>query len=124
MGHMNVMWYVGKFDEATWNLVSLFGATVEYMKNENRGMVAVEQRIAYRRELVAGNLVSIRSGLQEVKDKSIRFFHEMLNTETGEIAAITWLTGVHIDSNLRRAVTMPEEMRARAEKLVTAYEPA
>ena len=20
MGHMNVMWYVGKFDEATWNL--------------------------------------------------------------------------------------------------------
>ena len=20
VGHMNVMWYVGKFDEATWNL--------------------------------------------------------------------------------------------------------
>ena len=22
MGHMNVMWYVGKFDEATWNFFS------------------------------------------------------------------------------------------------------
>ena len=25
MGHMNVMWYVGKFDEATWNLFALLG---------------------------------------------------------------------------------------------------
>ena len=22
MNHMNVMWYVGKFDEATWNLTA------------------------------------------------------------------------------------------------------
>ena len=25
MGHMNVMWYVGKFDEATWNLFAQTG---------------------------------------------------------------------------------------------------
>ena len=44
MGHMNVMWYVGKFDEATWQLFRLFGVTSAYMKSENRGMVAAEQR--------------------------------------------------------------------------------
>ena len=27
MGHMNVMWCVGKFDEATWNLFSEVGIT-------------------------------------------------------------------------------------------------
>ena len=27
MGHMNVMWYVGKFDEATWNLFAALGVT-------------------------------------------------------------------------------------------------
>ena len=27
MGHMNVMWYVGKFDEATWNLFAQVGVT-------------------------------------------------------------------------------------------------
>ena len=27
MGHMNVMWYVGKFDEATWNLFASIGIT-------------------------------------------------------------------------------------------------
>jgi hypothetical protein len=27
MGHMNVMWYVGKFDEATWQSLSMLGLT-------------------------------------------------------------------------------------------------
>ncbi|HXP70110.1 MAG TPA: thioesterase, partial [Candidatus Dormibacteraeota bacterium] len=25
MGHMNVMWYVGKFDEASWQLFAAMG---------------------------------------------------------------------------------------------------
>ena len=27
MGHMNVMWYVGKFDEGTWNFFASLGIT-------------------------------------------------------------------------------------------------
>lgn len=123
MGHMNVMWYVGKFDEATWQLVSLFGATPTYMKNENRGMVAAEQRIVYSKELLPGNLVCIRSGVTEVKEKTIRFFHEMINEETNEVVAVTWLRGAHIDSTLRKACAMPEEMRKKAEAMVTDYNP-
>ncbi len=32
MRHMNIIWYVGKFDEATWNLLSLFGLDTKYLK--------------------------------------------------------------------------------------------
>jgi acyl-CoA thioester hydrolase len=123
MGHMNVMWYVGKFDEATWQLVRLFGLTTDYMRANNRGMVAAEQRILYKRELLAGNPVSIRSGITEVREKSIKFFHEMLNDETGEIAAVTFLSGVHLDTVLRKACILPEEFRQNALKLVTDYLP-
>ncbi|HWB63157.1 MAG TPA: thioesterase family protein [Chitinophagales bacterium] len=124
MGHMNIMWYAGKFDEATWNLVHLFGGTPPYMKTENRGFVAAEQRIAYRKELLAGNIVYIRSGVIEIKDKVFRFFHEMFSQDTNEIAAITWLTGVHIDSQTRRAISIPAEMKKAAETYITAYQPA
>lgn len=124
MGHMNVMWYVGKFDEATWQLVHLIGNTTAYMKKENRGMVAAEQRIVYRKELLAGNLVYIRSGIIEVSDKTIKFFHEMMNTETGEVAATTWLTGIHIDTILRKACPLPESFKAKARELVSVYKPA
>src|SRR5512140_2306180 len=81
MGHMNVMWYVGKFDEATWNLFTAMGITPTYIRDNERGMVAVEQRISYKRELLAGDVVTIRSGILEMKEKAIRFCHEMQNEE-------------------------------------------
>ena len=40
MGHMNVMWYVGKFDEATWNLFAAMGVTAAFLKENQRGMAA------------------------------------------------------------------------------------
>lgn len=45
VGHMNVMWYVGKFDEATWNLLHHVGLTSSYLRSLNRGMAAVEQQL-------------------------------------------------------------------------------
>jgi hypothetical protein len=32
MGHMNVMWYMGKFDEAVWNLFLEVGLTPSYLR--------------------------------------------------------------------------------------------
>jgi len=114
MGHMNVMWYTGKFDEATWALFSALGVTPSYMREQSRGMVAVEQKIAYQRELLAGDLVLVRSRLLEVREKVIRFQHEMIKVETGELAATSDLTGVHIDRTTRRACALPADVIARA----------
>lgn len=123
MGHMNVMWYAGKFDETTWNLLSLFDLTTTYFKQENRGMVAGEQRTFYKQELLAGMTVYIKSGIAELNDKSIKFFHEMRNGETNEVAAITFLTGVHIDSKLRKACSIPEKIKEMASQYVTTEIP-
>lgn len=113
MGHMNVMWYVGKFDEATWHLFSHFGVTASYLRQHNRGMAALEQQINYKRELMSGDLISIRSAVLEMKDKTIRFTHEMRREDTREIAATTVLTGVFMDLATRKACPFPSEIRAR-----------
>jgi len=42
---MSVMWYVGKFDEATWHLFARVGITPSYLRASGRGMAAVEQNI-------------------------------------------------------------------------------
>ena len=34
MGHMNVMWYVGEFDEATWHLLASAGLIAKRMREE------------------------------------------------------------------------------------------
>ena len=113
MGHMNVMWYVGKFDEATWHLLASAGLTAKRMRAGGIGMAAVEQRIEYKRELVAGDLITIRSWFQEVREKALLFVHEMVNEETQEIAARTFLTGVCLDLKTRKAMILPADVRER-----------
>jgi len=123
MNHMNVMWYVGKFDEATWNLLALFGMTPSSLKEKGLGMVAVKQEIVYKREVLAGETVTIRSGILEVRAKSVRFFHEMTNNESGEVAAVTVLTGVQIDAGTRKSCPFQEDVLVRGRSMVTNYDP-
>ena len=122
MGHMNVMWYVGKFDEATWNLFAAMGVTAAFLKANGRGMVAVEQNLTYRRELYAGETLAIRSAFLEVRDKVAKFVHEMRHGVTGELAATCILTGVHIDAQTRKSCPFPAEILERGRSLVRAYE--
>jgi acyl-CoA thioester hydrolase len=123
MGHMNVMWYVGKFDEATWNLFAAMGVTTSFLRERKRGMAAVQQNITYRRELVAGDTVTVHSAFLEIRDKVARFVHEMRHGETGELAAYCLLTGVHIDAEARKACPFPQEILARGRSLVREYTP-
>lgn len=115
MGHMNVAWYVSKFDEATWNFFALLGLTPSFLKQAERGMAAVEQHIFYKREMLAGDVVEVRSRLIELKSKAVHFAHDMFNAETGVLTASTELTGVHIDTQLRKAVPFTSEIVSCAE---------
>ena len=120
MGHMNVSFYVAKFDEATWQLFAAAGITPSYLRSQQRGMVAVDQRLSYRGELYAGDVISVRSAIIELGKSSVRFVHEMQRDETGEHVATSMLKGVHIDTVARRSCPLPEELRATAAKLVVA----
>jgi acyl-CoA thioester hydrolase len=112
MGHMNVMWYTGKFDEATWNLLAQVGVSRSYLEKSNAGMAGVQQNTSYKRELMAGDVIEILSRVVEVRDKVVRLEHRMKNVETGEIAATTELTAVHIDRRTRKSCPFPASVRA------------
>ncbi len=119
MGHMNVMWYVGKFDEASWNLFAHIGLTPSYLRQATYGMAGVQQNITYSRELLAGNVIEIRSHLVEARARLIRFVHTMRNAERDEVAATCDLTAVHLDRRSRKACALPDAVRGAAERLVT-----
>jgi acyl-CoA thioester hydrolase len=124
VGHMNVMWYVGKFDEATWNFFAQLGLTPAYLRDAGRGMAAVQQNITYKRELLAGDVVEVSTSLREIGNRSIRFVHEMRNAATGEVAAICELTGVHLDRQARKSVAFADTIRQRAAACLGETEPA
>jgi len=120
VGHMNVMWYVGKFDEATWNLFLRAGITPGYLRSSQRGMAAVDQHIEYRRELHAGAVIAVRSEILDIEGRKIRFRHEMSNEETGELAAATTILGVHMDTQARKSCPFPPGIVEQARALCRA----
>ena len=123
MGHMNVMWYVGKFDEATWNLFADVGLTPAFLRERHRAMAAVQQDITYKRELMSGDVVAVRSGLLEMREKVVKFVHEMRDAQSGGIAAVCVITGVHMDSKTRKSTAFPAEFIARGKERLCSYEP-
>jgi acyl-CoA thioester hydrolase len=77
-------------------------------------MVAVEQHTNYHRELQSGDVSPFAPPFSKQETKSLRFIHEMRDDETGEVAATCALVGVHLDATVRKALSLPSEVRERA----------
>ena len=121
MGHMNVQYYVAKFDAAIWHLFDRIGVSPDYSREHGRGMAAVEMNVRYLKELRAGDLVSVRSGVLRVGGRSIDVVQEMRLGEAGELAAVQKITAVHLDRAAHRAVPFPENIAARAREHLVDY---
>jgi len=122
MGHMNVVWYVSKFDEASWQFASMLGLNNSYFLKKHMGIAALQQNITYKSEMVAGSTVTVRSGVLEMKEKVVRLVHEMHNDTTGEIAAVMVLTAVHFNTRKRKSCPFPKAILKRGRNLIVPYE--
>jgi len=120
MGHMNVMWYTSKFDEAAWSFLSQLGITSAYLREQDRRMAAVELNFTYRQELFAGELVTIASAMVGVGGRSLRFSHTMYKEGSSEPVAICTGVGVHLDARTRAACPLPHDIAQRAHRLIGA----
>jgi len=122
MGHVNVRAYGEKFEEACWQLYAQIGATPTRFRAGEFTMAAVQQNITYRKELLAGDVVAVHSGFLEVRDRVVRFVHELSNVETGDVCALSEFTVVCVDSRTRRARMFPPEIAQRARELLIDFE--
>ena len=119
MGHMNVRWYTAKFDEATWHLFSAVGITNRYIQDNQKGVAALEQHTKYKAEVVAGDLLVIKSKILEVTDKTLRFFHVMYNAETEKEVATSEFLGIHLDRLKRKSCVFPQNIKSKCEEFVS-----
>src|SRR5207237_4149240 len=61
IGHMNIVAYGAKFDEANWVFFCEIGLTPSYLRSPRYGMAGVQQNISYKKELFAGDVIEIRT---------------------------------------------------------------
>ena len=120
VGHMNVQSYVARFDEASWHFLARIGLTPSFLAAQNRGLVALDQRIQYRREVLPGSLLDVATELIELGHKTLRYLHRMRNSETAdEVASMELLVG-YLDKTARRTTPLPDVVAARARAVLAA----
>ncbi len=118
IGHMNVQFYTGRFDEASWHFLAHLGLTPGFLKDNQRGLVALEQRSKYMQEVLVGSLLDIQTELLEIKSKTIRYQHYMRNSESGEDVATMELIIAYIDTVARKTTPLPDLVIKRAKAMM------
>jgi len=122
MGHANLRAYGEFFEQALWQLFFHLGLTPTALRGEIR-MAGVQQNIAYRKELVAGDLIYVRSRLAEISERKLRMEHELVNVESDEICATCELTAVCLDASTRKPRPLPQDVKDRAAQLLNGATP-
>ena len=121
MGHVNVRAYTELFEQACWQLYERIGLTPSLLRAGEISMAAVQQNISYQRELLGGDTIVVRSGVLEIRERVLRFVHELQNCESGEKCAVCEFTVVCLDTKARTSRPFPHAVAQSARQLLVTY---
>jgi acyl-CoA thioester hydrolase len=111
--HMNVMYYINKFENAGRNFNLELGLAKPMTTDPNMGMVVIEQTIKYIKEVFEDDLIYIESELIDIGNKAFTINHDMYNGLTKELVSNMRLVGVLFDKKSRKAMAFPIELKER-----------
>lgn len=118
MGHLSVQHQMPLLDNAVYHLLGEFGALVQVADGRRLGWADVRHEIAYHQELVAGDLIVLRSGLTGFGNSSIRHRTVMTRRSDGRICTVMDGVTVRFDLDARKSVPLDAAARAVAERLL------
>ncbi|MFQ5400471.1 MAG: thioesterase family protein [Anaerolineae bacterium] len=121
MGHMNVRYYMGVFDDTTWKFFTRFGMTMEYYQTTDSGAFALAQHLRYLAEVHVGETVAVHSRLLGRSAKRIHFMHFMANETTGKLAATMEVLGSHADTIRRRTSPFSPQIASKLDALLAEH---
>ncbi len=111
-GHMNARWYAAHFDEASFHLYHQTGLSYGRMREAGPIITVVaEITIECRHEMLAGDLVIVRSGFTHLDNKSVRRTARHYNGETSNLCAVEHAHDVFFDENTHSSAPMPDTSR-------------
>lgn len=110
--HMNVMYYINKFEHAGRNFDLELGLHQE-SSDSDLGVVVLEQKINYIKEVFEDDLIYVKSSLKEIGDKAFKVYHEMYNGRNDELLSTMLIVLVPFDKINRKALPFPLERKTK-----------
>lgn len=112
-GHMNVAYYVLAFDHATDAALDRLGLGAAYREEHNRSVFVGEMHVDYRREVILGDELLVRSTVLAADAKRLVLFHCMTCPRLDQIVASNEVLCVHVDLGSRRSAPWPPAIAHR-----------
>lgn len=120
LGHLNVQHYIQFMYLGGMELTAAIGLSRDAIAQRRLGLAAVRMECDFLRELRAGEAVLVESAVESVGGKSLTFQHRLQLAGTAEEAMRAVVTGLLLDLRTRKAVPIPDDIRAAAEALAAA----
>ena len=111
-GHMNVRFYAHLFDDAGFALWPMSGVTRAAFEAAGVHTVVARTETDFRRELLPGHQILVRSRFVELGRKSVIYEQELLDADNHGVHAAQRAVEVFFDPKTRGAVLIPTEIRA------------
>ena len=117
LGHMTTRFYLNMFDDASYHILyEVFGWSGASDDEGERGWADVRHVIEYVAEVNAGDVLETRAGIKKIGTKSITIRYEMTNLGENKLEATLECTCVLFDLKARKALVLPDDLRACAER--------
>ncbi len=113
-GFMTQQHFMGLVSDSIPNLLSQTRGD-DRSADPNIGGAALEYRFVYRSWPKAGDILTLRSGLKHVGPKTYIWAHWMFDLQTGRAVATAEAVAVTLDLKARKAIGIPDAMRAHLE---------
>jgi acyl-CoA thioester hydrolase len=118
LGHMNVSRYLQACSDGMFSLQSDLGLTRTDMESGRRlSFAVVHLESDFRAEVMAGDVIFLRSTVREIGTKSATFHHRLYRAGDRTLAFETLFKAVCLDLAARRAAPIPQDVRERLEAL-------
>jgi acyl-CoA thioester hydrolase len=112
-GHMNVRNYAGFFDDAGWHILGMAGISLSEVRRRGLGTVVASLTIEFHREITAGQLALIRGAVTRVGTKSFNYELRLYEADSMTHCATEKAVEVCFDTQARKGVPLPEDLRAK-----------
>ena len=115
-GFMTARHFMGRVSDAIPNLLAQ--TRKEDRSKGTTGGAALEYRFIYREPAREGDVLVLKSGLRHVGPKTYIWCHWLFDAESGDCFTTSEAVAVAMDLTTRKAIDIPDDMRAQLESLV------
>lgn len=114
LGHMNVQHYLRAVSDGMFGMMARLGLDQHEIERRRLSFAVVRAEADFKRELHAGQTVALDSTILQMGEKLVVFHHRLRIVPGDEIAMSIHYRCVLLDLDRRRAVVVPEDIRAAA----------